>query len=173
MDIPQAACESLLQDAAARDRTTARRLTLLQIISRERYLTRKQLITRVEAKLGTGCFGGPAWEDTFYRDLKMVKQAFASAACRLTYSRNPNHPGYYLQDLPAVSSELANILAGCVAEVDFAQIAILKKLSAQSRFQQGCSISNLARQVVANRIRQRNPAIQQAEAYRRASAGEP
>jgi len=173
MNSLQIAYDTILQDAATRDRTTARRLTLLKILSGERYLTREQLITRVEAKLGRGCFGDLAREDTFFRDLKVVKQAFASAGFRLAYSRRSEQPGYYLCGSPPVSSELANILAGSVAEIAAAQIAVLKELSVQVRFQQGCSISNLARQVVANRMRQRNPAIQLAEAYRLASTGEP
>jgi hypothetical protein len=172
MDTIQAAYEILLKDAATRDRPTARRLALMIILSQERYLTRDQLISRVEARLGWGCFGDSAWEDTFFRDMKVVKQAFQSTSCRLAYSRRPNQPGYYLAGLPAVSSELLNILAGSVLEVDLAQVAILRKLSFPARFQQGCSISNLARQVVANRIHQRNPQISLAEAYRQASSGE-
>ena len=173
MDLSLTAYEILLQDAASRDRTTARRLTLLKILSDERYLTRGQLITRVEAKLGRGCFGDSAWEDTFFRDLKVVKQAFAAAGIRLAYSRRPERPGYYLRGSPPVNSDLANLLAGSVAEVDSAQISVLRQLSPQIRFQQGCSISNLARQVVVNRIRQRDPHLSLMEAYRRASTGEP
>jgi len=173
MESLQTAYETLLQDAAARDRTTARRLALLQILTQERYLTREQLISRVEGRLGRGCFGDSAWEDTFFRDMKVVKWAFESASCRLAYSRHPKQPGYYLHGLPAVSNTLSSILMGCVAEVDTAQMAILRNLPKQVRFQQGCSISNLARQVVANRIHQRNPQISLAEAYRQASSGVP
>jgi len=168
----QAAYEILLEDAATRDRPTARRLALLNILSQERYLTREQLISRVEGRLGWGCFGVLAWEDTFFRDMKVVKQAFHSASCRMAYSRRPQQPGYYLAGLPAVSSELVNILTSSVLEVDTAQVAILQKLSFPARFQQGCSISNLARQIVANRIHQRNPQISLAEAYQQASTGE-
>ncbi len=173
MESLQTAYETLLQDAAARERTTARRLALLQILTQERYLTRAQLISRVEGSLGRGCFGDSAWEDTFFRDMKVVKQAFQSASYRLAYSRHPKQPGYYLAGLPAISSELLSILAGSVLEVDMAQVAILRKLSFPTRFQQGCSISNLARQVVANRIHQHNPQISLAEAYRQASSGVP
>ena len=173
MESFQTAYETLLQDAAARDRTTARRLALLQTLTHERFLTREQLISRVEARLGRGCFGDSAWEDTFFRDMKVVKGAFESASCRLAYSRHPKQPGYYLRGLPAVSNTLSSILMGCVAEVDTAQMAILRNLPKQVRFQQGCSISNLARQVVANRIHQRNPHLSLAEAYRQASSGVP
>jgi hypothetical protein len=65
-----------------------------------------------------------------------------------------------------VSHELIAILDGCLAEVDPSQIEIFKKLTFTQRFQQGCSVSNLARNVVAYRIRQRNPQLSTAEAQR-------
>jgi hypothetical protein len=57
---------------------------------------------------------------------------------------------------------------GSIAEVDPAQIAILKNLSFSQRFQQGCSITNLACQTAAYRIRQRNPQLSLAQAHRQA-----
>jgi hypothetical protein len=53
----------LLQDAIQRDRTTARRAGLVEILLQERFLTREQLIVRVEGKLGKGCFGDAAFLD--------------------------------------------------------------------------------------------------------------
>jgi hypothetical protein len=55
-----------------------------------------------------------------------------------------------------------------VSEVDPAQIAIFKQLTFKQRFQQGCSISNLANRTVAYRMRQRNPQLNQDEAQRKA-----
>jgi hypothetical protein len=49
--------DAILQDAIQRDMTTARRVTLLQILWNERYLTRLQLIARAELRLGKNCFG--------------------------------------------------------------------------------------------------------------------
>ena len=80
--------EVVLQDAIQRDITTARRAALLGILWNERRLTRAQLIARVEYKLGRNCFGISAWEDTFYRDMRLVKQAFQAAGYQLEYSRN-------------------------------------------------------------------------------------
>ena len=85
----------LFHDAMQRDVTTARRAALLQILWNERYLTRAQLITRVEYKLGKHCFGKSAWEDTFYRDVRLVKQAFQAAGYVLEYSRYRKTPGYF------------------------------------------------------------------------------
>src|SRR5215217_7508914 len=89
--------DDILQDAIQRDITTARRATLLEILLNERYLTRSQLIARVELRLGKNCFGVSAWEDTFYRDMHFVKQAFKAAGYRLLYSRKKEQLGYYLE----------------------------------------------------------------------------
>lgn len=62
--------------------------------------------------------------------------------------------------------ELAAILDDCVAEAEPSQIDIFKNLTFAQRFQQGCTVSNLARNVVAQRIRQRNPTLSIAESKR-------
>jgi hypothetical protein len=50
------------------------------------------------------------------------------------------HPGYYLGDQPALSSEFKQMLKSSVYEVDQHQIDIYQKLSPADRFSQGCSI---------------------------------
>lgn len=160
--------DALLQDATRRDVTTARRVTLLEILWNERYLTRSQLIARVELRLGKNCFGISAWEDTFYRDMRFVKQAFEAAGYRLLYSRKTEQPGYYLDGEAALSSEFKLALKGSAAEVDQRQIDIYRTLSVAERFHQGCSISDTARKVVAYRIRQENPRLSTADANRMA-----
>ena len=79
--------EFLLADAARRDLTTVRREALLNILWDERFLTRKQLIARIEQVLGPDCFGAKAWQDNFYRDIRLVKQAFQKAGHKIAYSR--------------------------------------------------------------------------------------
>jgi hypothetical protein len=157
-----------LQDAIQRDTPTARRAALLKILWFERYLTRDQLIARVEIKLGRDCFGIAAWEDNFYRDMRVVKQAFQAAGQTLLYSRKWHHPGYYLEGLPALSEDLRRILLSSTEEVDPRQIEIYHRLPASERFHQGCSISDTARRVVAYRILQENPDLPESEAYRMA-----
>jgi hypothetical protein len=122
----------------------------------------------VELRLGNNCFGISAWEDTFYRDMRIVKQAFEAAGYRLLYSRNKQQPGYYLEGQPALSSEVKQVLKGSAAEVDQRQIDIYHKLSFAERFYQGCSISDTARKVVTYRIRQDNPKLSLMEANRMA-----
>jgi len=166
LTLPTSMKDAILQDAMERDITTARRIVLLELLWNERYLTRAQLIARVELRLGKNCFGASAWEDTFYRDMRLVKQAFETAGYRLLYSRNKKQPGYYLDEQPTLLSEIQQILKTGAAEVDQRQIDIYHKLSPADRFRQGCSISDTARKVVAYRIRQEDPQISIAEANR-------
>jgi hypothetical protein len=160
--------DALLQDAMQRDITTARRVAVLAILWHERYLTRSQLISRVELRLGKNCFGISAWEDTFYRDMRFVKQALETAGYRLLYSRSKEQPGYYLDGQPALSSQFKQVLKGSAVEVDQRQTDIYRTLSFAERFHQGCSISDTARSVVAYRIRQENPKLSVVEANRMA-----
>lgn len=162
--LPAVMNDALIQDAIQRDITTARRAALLETIWNERYLTRSQLIARVELRLGKNCFGVSAWEDTFYRDMRFVKQAFEAARYQLLYSRRKEQPGYYLAGQPALSAEIRQVLTGSAAEVDERQIDIYRTLSFAERFHQGCSISDTARKVVAYRIRRENPRLSVAEA---------
>ncbi|HJS18836.1 MAG TPA: hypothetical protein VJ785_08805 [Anaerolineales bacterium] len=166
--ISSKAVDVILQDAIQRDITTARRSTLLQILWNERYLTRVQLIARVEYRLGRNCFGASAWEDTFYRDMRLVKQAFQAAGYILEYSRNKEQIGYYLHGQPALSPEFSQLVKASVAEVDQRQIDIYRQLPAAARFRQGSAISDTARNVVAYRIRQENPELTALEANRMA-----
>lgn len=162
--LPTAMKDAILQDAIQRDITTARRMALLEMLWHERYLTRSQLIARVELQLGRNCFGISAWEDTFYRDMRFVRQAFEAAGYRLLYSRNKRQSGYYLDGQPALSTEIKQVLRGSATEVDQRQIDVYRTLSFAERFHQGCSISDTARKVVAYRIRQENPRLSVAEA---------
>jgi hypothetical protein len=164
LSLPTVMKDTILHDVIQRDLTTARRVALLEILWNERYLTRAQLIARAELQLGKNCFGVAAWQDTFFRDMRFVKQALETAGYRLLYSRKKEQPGYYLAGQAALSSEFKQVLKGSMVEVDQRQIDIYRKLSFAARFHQGCSISDTARDVVAYRIRQENPRLSVAEA---------
>ena len=153
------AIDVVLHDAIQRDITTARRAALLQILWNERYLTRVQLIARTEYGLGKHCFGTSAWEDTFYRDMRVVKQAFQAAGYLLEYSRSRENPGYYLYGQPALSPEFKQLVKASASEADQRQIDIYHQLTSAARFRQGCAISDTPRKVVAFRIRQENPEL--------------
>jgi hypothetical protein len=165
------AAKILLEDAIKRDRTTARRAALVELLLQEGYLTREQIMVRIEGKLGKGCFGDAAWKDTFYRDMKVAKKALRAAGYQPAYSRRSKRPGYFLRDQARVSPKLVAVINGCVADVDRSQTEIFRRLTCAQRFWQGCSISNLARKVVVHRILQRNPDLNLAEAQRAALQG--
>jgi len=110
-------------------------------------------MTRVGRQLGDNCFGTSAREDTFYRDMHVVKQAFKVAGYLLSHSRNKLQTGYYLQGQPALSPELRQVVRSSAAEVDQRQVDIYHQLSPADRFRQGCSISDTTCKVVAYRIR--------------------
>ena len=164
--LPKKSREVIFQDAIHRDLPTARRAFLLELLWNERFLTRAQLIARVSKTLGRNCFGKSAWEDNFYRDMRVVKQAFSAAGFQLAYCRNKQHRGYYLVDQPPLSPELSQLLKNSASEVDQSQIDIYRRLSPADRFHQGCAISDTARNVVSYRIRLENPELSPAEAHR-------
>lgn len=168
VSMPSQAQQALLQDALQRDRITARRVCLMNLLWQERFLTREQLIARVEGELGKGCFGKAAWQDNFYRDLRFVKQAFRSSGFQLSYGRGSGKTGYYFTGQPDIGMELAKTLDGSIAEIDPRQIAIFRRLAPAQRFRQGCEISDAARIAVTYRIQQRNRALSLAEASRMA-----
>lgn len=160
--------ETLLQDAIRRDLTTARRAALLQILWNERSLTRLQLIARVEYRLGRHCFGTLAWEDTFYRDVRLVRQAFQAIGYSLEYSRSSSRPGYYLRGEPSLRPGFKQWVIAAASEADPRQILIYQQMSPAERFRQGCSTSDTARKVTAYRIRQETPGLTREEAQRMA-----
>ena len=156
----------ILQDAIQRDLPTARRAALVKILWSERYLTRAQLIARIEQQSGRGCFGGSAWEDNFYRDMRVVKQAFLAAGFHLKFSRSVQHPGYFLVGQPPLADRVRQVLQNSAAEVDPRQIEVYHRMPLSSRIRQGFSISDTARLAVVYRIRQENPGLSPQEAIR-------
>lgn len=165
-DLPQRLSAVLLQDAARRELTTARRTRLSRILYHERYLTREQLIVRVEWLLGKDCFGKQAWKDSFYRDMHVVKRAFKAQGYDLKYSRKTGAEGYYLAGEPRISETLRRIIAGAAAEIDPKQMEVIHKLSLAERFEIGCSMSDAARDAKAYRLRLKNPELSETEALR-------
>ena len=142
---------ALLEEAANRDRVTARRKLLVDLLSRERFLDRSDLIARVEIVLGRDSFGDSAWEDVFYRDMRVVKKSFQAAGVELAYSRTKGNAGYYLRGKGEFNPKLAQQIRSAAAEVDPQQIQITRTLSPAERVQQGFSITHLAQQVTGYR----------------------
>lgn len=91
--LPPDAKEVIHQSTARRGLTTTRRAALLDLLWNERYLTRAQLIVRIEQKLGKGCFGKTGWKDTFYRVMQenpgMSRDEAQRLVLKRVYSGNP------------------------------------------------------------------------------------
>jgi hypothetical protein len=149
ISVPVEANVALLKDAIARDLPTARRHWLFQILWRERYYGRAQLIERVERELGRDCFGKHAWEDTFYRDMRAVKKAFRAAGYRLKYKRSGKKPGYFLEDQPALHERMLRRIQGALAELDDQQCRIYGEIPPAQKFFQAVSMIESGRRVVA------------------------
>jgi hypothetical protein len=149
---------ALLEVAVNRDGVTARRKLLVDLLSQERFLDRSDLIARVEMVLGKGSFGDAAWEDVFYRDMRVVKKSFRAAGVELAYSRTKGNAGYYLRGEGEFNPKLAQQIRSAAAEVDPQQTQITQTLSPAERVQQGFSITHLAHQVTGYRQTMREEA---------------
>jgi hypothetical protein len=147
--IPARLEKALLRDAKKRDRVTARRFELLHILWLERYLTREELIARVEMKLGSGSFGENAWQETFYRDMRFVRSAFDQAGYRLRYSRSAGQTGYYLEGEGRIHDEVKKAIQGALDELDERQIEIYRRLTPAQKFSQSVSMIDISRRVSA------------------------
>jgi hypothetical protein len=108
---------------------------------------------RVETLMGKTCFGEKSWEDTFYRDMRVVKAALRHAGHELKYSRKSEQPGYFIAGEPALHPDMQKALVAALNEVDPRQIAIYKNLPPAQKFFQACSIINLAKKVSSARSR--------------------
>ncbi len=158
--------EVISQQSTSHASTLKRRMELLRILWDERYLTRQQLICRVNQKLGRNSFGKSATKSAFYSDMKIIEKAFQAVDIKLAFNHRRSHGGYFLVGEPAISEELAVEIKNSADEVDSRQIEIYQKLTPADRFRQGCEISDLALRVVAYRILMENPGMNLREANR-------
>ncbi len=143
--IPFQAAYALLRDAAERDRTTARRTALTEIVWHERFLSRENLMERVEQRLGAGCFGESAWEDTFNRDMQAVKEAFDTCSKRLAFSRTKGLAGYYLRGEGRLHAEVEQTIAHSIVQIDARQLLIYRSLGGVQRVRQALRITDQER----------------------------
>jgi hypothetical protein len=145
--LPAKLTRALISDAANRDRVTARRAALLEILWHERRLTREQLIARIEYRLGPGCFGAKTWQENFYRDMRFVRQAFADAGYTLKYSRSAGASGYYLAGEANLHADVQRAIRGALAELDEKQLRIYRRLPPTQKFSQAASMIDFSRRV--------------------------
>ncbi len=145
--IPDKAQSVLFRDVLKRDTVTARRVHLLQILLREKYLSRESLIRKVEYLMGYYSFGKNSWEDIFYRDMRVVKKALKEAGFEVNYSRTKDKLGYYLTGNPLLGDDVKKEISGAIAELDNSQIEIYKKMPPAQKFFQAISIIDFGRRI--------------------------
>ncbi len=71
----------------------------------------------------------------------------------MSANAEPNRP------ITVVDERIRKMIAGAVAEIDLAQIAILRKLTPADRFAQMLSMIRFTETTAATRLRQRNPSL--------------
>jgi hypothetical protein len=76
-----------------------------------------------------------------------------------------NSGGNRLQPFP-VTDEMRREIAGAVRELDLAQMAVVAKLTPAQRVHIAASMIQACEQVGVYRLRQRQPELSEAEAYR-------
>ncbi len=149
--LPPKAVSYLMSGLKKGDIAAARRLHLLELLWRERYLSPASLVWRVETIMGSACFGNKCWKDNFYRDMRGLKAALRRSGYALKYSRKLQRPGYYLVGEPALHPDVEKAVRAALRELDPLQIEIYKRMSPAQKFVQACSITDLAREVAAAR----------------------
>lgn len=66
--LPPEAESYLLLNASERQVVSARRVHLLELLWRERYVTLASLVWRVEIIMAYACFGEESWDGSFHKE---------------------------------------------------------------------------------------------------------
>ena len=142
-----------------------RRMIMLGILWHESGLTKAALQARVEAQLGSGCFGiQPTL--AFARDIRFLRQVLQEAGYQLNYRRNRGNTGYQIAGRPELEPIFEKKLHATFAEVSPEQAAIFARLTPAERVWQGATLSDQLRAQAVRRLRQEQPELDEAEAHR-------
>jgi hypothetical protein len=163
--LSEAVIRGALDEASQRDPVTARRLTLLILLSRENYQRQASLISRTEARLGRGCFGKAA-ALAFRRDMQAVKLILAASGQSLRYSRNTQSGGYYIEGLPELAPEVTRAIHGAAQELDPHQIAVFARLAPAQRLRLAARLTADLLAIAVGRLQQEQPELTRLEAQR-------
>ncbi len=144
-----------------------RRGLILRLIWFEPFLTEPGLTYRLHSLLGRDCLGASP-DATIGQDIDAVRDWLAAAGHTLCHSDDAAKPGYFVQGREQLGEHMRRMIAGAVAEVDPAQLRVLRTLSVAQRFRQGSSMIDAAVQAGASRIRQRQPQVNREESLRMA-----
>jgi hypothetical protein len=145
------------------DQTSLRRSLIARLIWQVSYQRSPGLIENVAYLLGWRVWGENT-RRTLSRDILILRQALAMIGERLAYSHQPAHKGFYIQGRPLLDAQLERRMLQALAEVDPAQIAILRQLSPQERYVQGFSMIDAVERAGAYRLRVRQPRLSEEQA---------
>lgn len=152
------------------DQVGLRRSLIARMIWQISYQRSPGLIENVAYLLGWRVWGEEP-RQTLCQDILFLRQALALKGERLAYSRWPGRQGFYIQGRPSLDVMLERRMLRALAEVDPAQIAILRKLSSQERYAQGFSLIDAAERAGAYRLRVRQPHLSEEQALYLARQG--
>jgi hypothetical protein len=147
-----------------------RRSLIARMIWQASYQRSPGLIDNVAYLLGRQIWGGQP-RTTLASDILALRRALADAGQRLRYSNRPGQKGFYVQGRPPLDAELVQGIYGAMAEVDPAQMAIIRRLTPAQRFAQAMSMIDFVHKVGARRLRHRQPYLSEQEALRLARQG--
>jgi len=85
--------------------------------------------------------------------------------------QSPVNPSYQTSQTLVVDARIKRMIAGAFAEIDLAQIVILRTLTPAERFQQLTSMIAFAERVAVYRLRGREPQLSEQEAFYRVRCG--
>lgn len=77
-----------------------------------------------------------------------------------------DNPSYQRKTPLVVTEQMRREIAGAVAEIDLAQMEILRRMTPAQRVQMAASMIADVERVAVYRLRQREPELNEAEAYR-------
>lgn len=163
--LSEAVIRGALEEACQREPVTARRLTLLTLLSRENYQRQASLISRTEARLGRGCFGRAA-SLAFRRDMQAVKLILAASGQALCYSRRTESGGYYIEGSPELAPEVTRAIQGAAQELDPRQIAMFARLAPSQRLRLAARLTDDLLALAVRRLQQERPTLPRLEAQR-------
>jgi hypothetical protein len=147
-----------------------RRSLLARMIWQASYQRSPGLIDNVAYLLGGKVWGAHP-RATLAADLLALRRALAAAGHRLRYSNQSGQKGFYVQGRPPLDPQLVKGICGAMAEVDPAQMAILRRLTPAQRFAQAMSMIEFVHKAGARRLRHRQPSLSEQEALRLARQG--
>ncbi len=77
----------------------------------------------------------------------------------------PNHP-YYRETPLVLTDKMRKQIRGAIAEIDMAQMAIIRKMTPAERVARGAEMCAAAERMGVRRLRLRQPELSEDEAYR-------